>query len=172
MDDSKHWKRGINNNLKEMAHNHADSKVEYPMSHQNEIHGNKIDESSPEYQKAKKKIHEIESLLLHYESKLYKSLFDLDMGLPGKTDAEYYMSRINELKEEKSELETQLPARKYTTAEADKIKLALLREEGRMYSMKSDQEILGVSYANQLSFYDYKINELKQELKKARKFQG
>lgn len=128
-----------------------------------------MDESSPEYQKAKKKMNEIESSIRHYRVKLGTSLYDLDHGLPEKTNVERYTNKLNDLKHELSELEYQIPPRKYTTAEVDEIKFALMREEGRMYSMKRDEEILGVScYTNQISFEQYRINELKEKLKKAK----
>lgn len=167
----KRERRGINNNLKEMAQNHADHKIEYPLNQQSGTHENKIDESSPEYQKAWKRIHEIESSLRHYESKLCGAFFDLDMGLPGKTNAEYFGNRINELKKEQLELESKAP-KHYSKQEIGNLENSISHNERNLYAMKNDQELFGISYANQLSFYDYKINDLKQELRKARKFQG
>ena len=130
-----------------------------------------MDESSPEYQKAKKRKSEIESSIRHYEVKLSSALHNLDMGFPGKADVAYSTDKINKLLEEKSELESQCP-KHYSNQEIADLERSVSHYERKKYAMIHEQEVLGIPYVNELSFYDYKITKLKQEFRNAQKSQG
>ena len=126
-----------------------------------------MNENDPEYEKIKKKKSELKRYITRYEAEVVGKLSELDFGMPGKTDAEFYWNKANELKQEYEELESKYPTT-YSNKEIDEMKRDLTRREAYLLSMKNEQEIFGIPNANKIQFYENDLIGLKRKFKKVK----
>lgn len=119
----------------------------------------------------KKKINEMRYEIWEYERKWFSSLADLDSGVLRKSEAKSYKNKITELKSELEKTETKSSVT-YSEHDIFTAETRLRFWERELKAMECEHEKYHFPIKNQLEYYRYLVDDIKNDLKKARKYQG